>query len=282
MARLSVFKKYPALSTLLILEFVLLIIVSYQIQVDGRVSLLERTMMTIFAPVQELSNNVLGGITESFEDKKKRLELERENGRLKRALADYRQVVTQLAETELENERLRQLLELPREDGWTYVHAEVTASNHRRNDYMITINKGYRHGIRRDYGVVCDDGVVGVVWEVSRNHAKVMTANNPSAVIAAMLQDDRDAESFVAGFEGRQGKLQNFPNFKTLAPQQMVLTSGLDGVFPKGLHIGHVTAGKTSSYMFQDVKIVFSTEFTRLEEVTVLVPLCEEDADAVE
>ena len=282
MARLSILKKNPTLSTLLILEFLLLLIVSYQIQVGGRMSLLERALMTVFAPIQEVNNNVLGSISENFEDKKNRLALEQENARLQNALADYRQVVTQLAETELENERLRGLLDLPHETKWSYVYAEVTASNHRRNDYMITINKGAKDGVRRDYGVVCGEGVVGVVWEVSRHHAKVMTANNPDAVIAAMLQGDRDAESFVVGWEGRSGRLENFPNYKSLVPMEMVLTSGLDSVFPKGLHIGHVTTGKTSSYMFQDVKIQFSTEFTRLEEVTVLVPICLEDADAVE
>lgn len=283
MARLSFFKRFPGLSTLLILQFVLLLVVSYQIQVDNRMSLLEKAFLTIFAPLQEVNDDVVESITDSFADQKSRAELEAENERFKTALRHYQHITTTLTESELEVQRLRQLLDMPRDLGWTQIHAEVTGANFRRNDWMITINKGSRQGVRRDMGVICPDGVVGLVWEVGPNHAKVMTANNPSSVIAAMIQDGRDSESYVIG-QGNNfvGRLENFPNFKPLRPQDLVLTSGLDGLFPKGHHIGRVISATQSSYMFQEVELQFTTDFARLETVTVVIPMCEEDDLALE
>ena len=79
---------------------------------------------------------------------------------------------------------------------------------------------------------------MGIVWELSGNYAKIMTANNPSSVIAAMIQDSRYSESYVSGQGTDKGSIKNFPNFKTIRPNDLVLTSSLDGIFPKGLHIG--------------------------------------------
>jgi len=277
---MGLIKKAPGLGMLLILEFLLLLIVSYQIQVDNHMSLLEKGALALFAPFQEANKKAVDSVSKRFADRRTREELELENSLFRKKLEDRERVVTELVEVSLENERLRALLNLPKEENWNYVPAQVIGSNHRRNDYMITINKGEKDGIRRDYGVFCPDGVVGVVWEVSGGYAKVLTANNPSAVTAAMLQDGRDSEIFVAGRGTAQeafGSIENFPNFKAIHPTDLVLTAGLDGVFPKGLHIGRVIRAQPSSYMFQNVEIRFSTDFSRLEEVVVLVPNCPED-----
>ena len=78
------------------------------------------------------------------------------------------------------------------------------------------------------------------------------------------------------------GRLENFPNFKTIKPGDLILSSGLDRIFPKGAHIGRVIRGQPSSYMFQEVEIQFAVDFSKLEEVMVLAPICKEDDDALE
>jgi rod shape-determining protein MreC len=286
MAGLSTIKKFPGLSTLFLLEFVLLITVSHQIQVDTNLSLLEKVGLMVFGPIQEINNRLAGSISESMAEKKTRLQLEKENGQLKRALAGHEQLVTDLAEVELENERLRTLLRMPKEENWETIAAEVIGATQRRNDFMITINKGSSSGVRRDYGVACPEGIVGIVWEVSFNYAKVMTVPNPSSVVACMVQDTRHNESYVSGLgatEGRnriryKGRIHNFPNFQSINPHDLILTSGLDGLFPKGLYIGRVTSGRPAAHMFQNVEIEFSADFSSLEEVVVLVPQCREES----
>ena len=277
MAGINLVKKIPTLLTLLLLELALLLVISYQLQVSRRVDVLEKTSLAFFGPVQELTHTMVGSVSKALENKKTRGQLETENARLHAALEGLGQLRTQLEEAELENARLRDLLDLPDTSGWDMVPAEVIGRAHRRNDYMITINKGARDGLKPDMGVFCRQGVVGVVWEVSGGYAKVMTVNNPSSVIGAMVQASRYQESYVSGMDLLTGRLDNFPNFETIAPGHLILTSGLDGVFPKGIHIGRVLTAEPSSYLFQEVTVRLATDFSRLEEVVVLLPLCAEE-----
>lgn len=277
MTGFNIFKRFPTFSTLLILELILLLVISYQLQVSRRVNVLEKSTLAVFGPVQELTQSMVGSVSKALENKKTRAQLEIDNKRLTEALKGLGQLRTQLEEAELENVRLRQLLNLPRTSQWDMVGAQVIGRAHRRNDYMITINKGSRDGLQPDMGVFGLEGVVGVVWEVSWGYAKIMTANNPSSAIAVMVQDSRYLESYVSGDELLFGRLDNFPNFEEIGPGDLILTSGLDGIFPKGIHMGRVIEAKPSLYRNQNVKMRFSTDFSRLEEVMVLIPRCEED-----
>lgn len=278
MAGLRIFKNYPGLGTLLAFEVFLFLVVSYQVQVDNRLSLLEKMGLIVFGPIQELNHRAVGSVSRLFESRKDRQTLLQENQRLADSLVGSAQIKSLLVELELQNERLRELLKLPRDDVWQHVYAEVIGRTQLRGDYMITINKGTDHGIHRELGVCGVDGVVGVVWEVSGSYAKVMTVNNPTAVVASLIQSSRYQESFVAGLGGSKARLENFPNFETIQPMDLVLTSGLDGIFPKGLHIGRVLRGKPSTHMFQEVEIQLATDFTRLEEVLVLIPQTGEES----
>jgi len=282
MAGLGFFKRRPELTTLIALECLLFIIVSYQVKVDERLSLLEKITLTVFGPVQELNQKAVSSVGSLLEERRSRAELERENNLLRSQLSQHEALRTLYRETELENQRLRDLLDMPTEDDWTQIAARVVGRSQRRNDYMITINRGARHGLRRDVGVYCPDGVVGIVWEVSGSYAKVITVNNPSTVIAAMVQDVRYQECYVSGLGDYRGVLKNFPAFETVQAGDLVLTSGLDRLFPKGLHIGRIVKGAPTNDMFQEVEIRFTADFSRLEEVVALIPNCVEEPDALE
>jgi rod shape-determining protein MreC len=282
MSGFNLIRKFPALATLLLLELLLLLLVSFQLQINRRVSLLEKTSLMMIGPVQELNHNMVETAAGALKNKKTRAELAVENKRLRLALEKVGQLRTALEESERENSRLRQMMGLPGDEGWRYVAAEVIGRTHRRNDYMVTINRGASSGIRRDQGVLGPDGVVGVIWEVSGGYAKVMTVNNPSSVVAALVQDTRYLESYVVGTGPRSGSLENFPNFENLKNNDLILTSGLDGLFPKGLYIGRVRSARPSAYLFRRVELQFSTDFSKLEEVVVLIPDCEEAFDEME
>lgn len=276
MAGFQFLKKYPSLFTLLSLELVLLVVISYQVQVSQGVSLLEKITLSIFAPVQELNQTIVGEVSEVFSEQKTRAELETENRRLSEALSGLEQLHIQLEETQRENARLHEILQLPTEPEWRFVTAKVIGRANRRNDFMITINKGTRSGIKADMGVYSTQGVVGIVWEVSYAYSKIMTINNPSSAIASILQDSRYSESYTTGVDLLTGSMRDFPNFEPIKKGDKILTSGLDNIFPKGLHIGNVITA-TPDQPFQRVRVNFATDFSRLEEVIVLLPICVEE-----
>lgn len=273
MASLAFVKKNPSFSTLLVLEFLLFILVSYQVEIEPKISLLEKIGLTIFGPVQSLNDSISDKVSSNAATRKTMTELRDENQRLLDRVKDNQQLVVQVKELTQENDRLRHLLNLRKVPKWNYVVAEVVGRSRRHSDFMITINKGTDHGVVADRGVFCVQGVVGIVWEASDSYAKIMTLNNPGSVVAAIVQNSRYQESFVSGAGGSMGKLENVPNFEPVKKGDLILTSGLDQIFPKGLRIGRVTAAKPTSLAFQEIDIQLGTEFSRLEEVIVLVPV---------
>ena len=280
MSGFELIKNNPGLSTLIGLEFLLFLIVSYQIQVDERVSLLEKMAMTVFGPVQEVTHNMLGNFSRSVEERMAHEQLLYENKQLRDELETLRRMKTLYVEAAQENERLRQMLALPQMNEWRSVTADVIGQTHRRDDYMIIINKGSIHGIQPDMGVYGPGGVAGVVWEVSGSYAKVMTVNNPGSVIAAILQNSRFQESYVSGRGDKGGFLNNFPGFEEIKAGNLLLTSGLDGIFPKGLELAIVSnVTKTEGSPEQDVRVRFTIDLSRLETVSILVPECEEEGN---
>jgi len=272
MSGISLLKKYPGFSLLLILELVAFLIVSYQIQVDPKVSLLEKMGLFIIGPFQNMSDSVLDSVSKVSEDRRSIESLRIENDRLREKVLTLEQTQSALLESQAENTRFRKLLDLPEPENWSRVYAEIIGRSRRRNDPMIVINKGSRDGLRADLGVACPQGTVGVIWEVAPAYSKVMTINNPSSVIAAQVQKSRYQDCFITGVDDSHGRLDNFPNFENLTYNDLVQTSGLDGIFPKGLHIGRVVKADPSTYVFQNVEVLFSTNFTKLEEVIVLIP----------
>lgn len=273
MAAFGIVKRYPELSLLLVLELVAFLIVSYQIQVGERLSLLERMSLMVVGPVQNLSDGAVGSVTKLVEDRETITQLKQENDRLKKNVEELFRVRTRLIEAEKQNQRLRDLLALPKPESWKYVYAEVIGRTSRREDTMILINKGTDDGVLPDHGVSSPTGVVGVVWEVSGSYAKVMPLNNPHSSVAALVQESRFSESFVSGMGASLARLQNFPNFEAIHVGDLITTSGLDRIFPKNLHIGRVTSVLPSSDMFQEVRINLATDFSRLEEVVVLIQI---------
>jgi len=282
MAGISLLKKYPGLTALCALELVVFLIVSYQIQVAPKVSMLEKMGLVLIGPVQNVSLNLFDSVSKVSEDRRTVEALRSENEQLHQRLLVLEKTQSALFEAEVENKRFRRLLDLPDRENWQKIHAEIVGRSRRRNDAIVIINKGTNQGLRADLGVACPQGVVGVIWEVSPAYSKVMTMNNPSSVIAAQVQKSRYQDCFISGLDAAHGRLENFPNFENLAFNDLVQTSGLDGIFPKGLHIGRVVKAEPSTYMFQNVDVRFSTDFNKLEEVTVLIPEVSRSDDELE
>lgn len=264
--------RYPGMMVLLILEFVTFLVVSYQYQVEPRVSLLEKSGLMIIGPIQNVANSINEFIQTRVSRRRDLHALQRENAQLRSQLIRMEQLQNQLREESKAGLRLRQLLDLPKDPAFDYEFCNVIGKSDRHRDYMLLIDKGSADGIRQDLGVVSTRGVVGIVWEVSPNYAKVMSVHNAGCVVAAMLQDDRYGDAFVIGRNAITGRLENVPNFLDVQTSELVITSGLDGLFPKGEPLGTVVSSRRTSHMFREIDIRFAVDMAQVEEVAVLVP----------
>jgi rod shape-determining protein MreC len=177
-----------------------------------------------------------------------------------------------LREAQLENLRLRQLLSFRQRQKLTSIMlAEVIAREPTRQMNSILIGSGSQRGLQRNMPVVTSQGLVGRVVKVNPNTAIVQILMDRNCPVSAMIQ--RSRVSGILAYEGGTTfRLKNVPWRMDVVEGDMVVSSGLGGIFPKGLLLGRV--GKVvsnSRKLFKEVVVEPSVDFNSLEEVFVLL-----------
>ncbi|MBS5449624.1 MAG: rod shape-determining protein MreC [Coriobacteriia bacterium] len=204
-------------------------------------------------------------------------ELELEN-------AGLRQQLAQMTEYEQENARLEELLDLTSAYGMRGKAARVIGRSTDSWNDTITIDKGATDGVRLDMPVTCGTGVVGQVTSVAATSATVRLISDPQSGISAMLQSSR-ASGVVSGSVDGTLRLQYVDSSVSVTVGELVVTSGLGGVYPKGLPLGTVTSVTTNpSDLYHEITIDpaagGSASVPSYEEVFVVMSFDEATADA--
>ena len=267
------------LKVFILLEMCALLIVSYQVKVDNRLNLLEKTGLFLFSPFQLFANRTSGFFFNRVEKRKSVEELKEEIKELRLRVRYQEKLEYDYREEKRENARLRKLLELEPKPEWHSVVAEITGKSSRYGDFVFLVNKGSLDGLREDLGVICSEGVVGVLWQVTPFSSKILTLRNQAAVVACMTNESSYLDAYSVGDGEAMGRLENVPNFEAVKIGEQVLTSGMDSLFPKGIPVGTVSRCKKSSQMFQEVDLYYKVNFSNLEEVIILIPRAKEGVE---
>jgi rod shape-determining protein MreC len=194
----------------------------------------------------------------------------KENLRLKEELINARLKVEALKEAERENQRLRKALQFSQQVEIYTVLAEVVGRGTPRMPSSITISAGSDKGIIVDLPVIDRDGVIGKVLSVNERSAVIQLITDPNLKVSAM-----DARSRVQGIVSSAGggmlKMENVPINADVRQGDLIISSGLGGVFPKGLMVGTVSrVVKPQSGLFIGVEIEPSAKISTPEEVFVV------------
>jgi rod shape-determining protein MreC len=172
----------------------------------------------------------------------------------------------------LTNRRLEKLLALRDEVGQEVIAARVVGRNPTAWVHTVVLDKGERHGVAKGMAVLAPEGVVGQVVSVSAHAARVLLISDPNSGVDALVQRTR-VRGIAAGTIDGDCVLKYIQRGDEVAVGDTVITSGLDGTFPKGQPIGTVTwVGTKDSRMFQDVEVKLSAELAKVEEVLVVAP----------
>ena len=195
------------------------------------------------------------------------------NDALKAEAERLRGELRNLAEDQAELRRLRALLALPDADVWKPIAARVIAGRIGPNAALesITIGRGYLSGGAPGTPVVTNLGVVGRVLRASPNTATVLLLTNPGSRIAVLSQQTR-TPGILTGRSARQSLEMRFvTRYYTIYPGEILMTSGLDGAYPKGIPVARVLSVAPSGFtQFQDVFAEPLVDTERLEEVLLL------------
>jgi len=201
--------------------------------------------------------------------------LARQNEGLRHDNNALRQEVRVLGETGRENLRLLQLLNLKEHTAYRNVTARVIGRDASNWWKSIQIDRGINDGVRDQMPVLNASGLVGKTISVSRGEARVLLLVDPNCKVSALLQDSREP-GVVSGAESafRPHCVMTYVNRDAkIKVGEPVITSGLGGIFPKGIFIGTVTRAQLNKQtdMYQDVDIAPAADFQRLEEVMVIL-----------
>jgi rod shape-determining protein MreC len=193
-----------------------------------------------------------------------------ENIRLRAELAQLQLRNRQLESQALEFERLNVLLNF--RDAHTeasMLAAQVIGASADPASHTLVLNRGERDHIRRNMGVITPDGVVGKIVEVFPATSQVLLMSDKDSGVGALLADTR-THGVVKGSGDPDPRMDYVVNDEKVHPGEMILTSGEDRIFPKGLLIGTVTVARESN-PFQNIQIQPAARLDRLEDVLVLL-----------
>lgn len=199
------------------------------------------------------------------------LHVREENEQLRQELLQYRTANIEYREAVATNVRLQKLLELKESLPPPTLTAEIVGKDPSLWFHTFTINRGSSDGVQKGMPVVTVEGVVGQVLTSSPNYSKVLLATDPNSAIEIITQKTR-VQGIVKGLGRDAFGLYYVLKSAEVEKGDYVLTSGLGGVFPKGLMVGTVSAVmKTRRGMFQTIEIDPAVDFSQLEYLIIIM-----------
>ncbi len=263
------YRRTLILSSTLLLSFVLM-----TLQVRSQSALADLTkqiLLTSISPflrVAAVSKAATVALWNEYIDLRR---VRRDNQFLKEEVRQLRAQVGELGETALENYRLSHLLEIRNQVGTEALAAKVIGKDATNWFRTILIDKGANEGIQRHMAVVTPEGLVGRVVDVTALAARVQLITDPESAVGVLIQRSRVA-GVAAGSHGGIVQIKYLPLMADVIVGDRVITSGMGGIFPKGIPLGRVlrSSRPTNGALFQETEVQPLAEFSRLEEVMVL------------
>lgn len=193
-----------------------------------------------------------------------------ENRRLKKELTAAlleRQRYTEIIQ---ENKRLKELLSLNQHEPNYVTTARVIARGYDKLLNTVVLDKGKNSGIRKDMAVITTRGLAGKIYSVKDNFSEVLLLQDPNFSVSVRLQDSR-RQGVISGTGYKYCLLKYIPPEESVEKNDVVATSGLDGIFPSGIPVGIVShINKKRGEFFQHIKVLPFQSDTKIEEVVIV------------
>ncbi len=246
------------------------ILISAQVNSRSGVPVLESVTFGVFAEVQRGSSSGASGLRNVWNHYIRLRHVEAENTSLRRELDE---VKIQFQERRALADRargLQALLELRDRSNLQTIAAEIIASSPSPDFRTLTIDKGTQYGLQPDMAVIAPGGVVGRVVIPTARSAKVQLLSDRNAAVGALIERSR-AQGVAMGGGDPHLRLEYVSESADVVVGDLVVTSGIDGIFPKGFTIGSVEMVEKSGPSYKRITIKPAVDFSSLEEVLVVL-----------
>jgi len=193
----------------------------------------------------------------------------KENIELKKQLGRAIEIKNRYDELELENTRLKKFVNFSGAVPDTYVAAQIIARDPSPWFKTITIDKGAKDGLVKGSPVLVPEGIVGQLIKVARNYSRVLLITDRNSAVDSLVQNSR-VRGIVKGNNEENCSFLYTLRKDEVKAGEMIISSGLDQVFPKGMKVGRILkVTKVHSQLFQDIILETSVDFNKIEEVLV-------------
>lgn len=228
--------------------------------------------------IQALAYKPARAVAGLFENVTEMKHIYTENQRLKASIQDHAKMVAKILDLEAENQSLKVLLEAESSDLRDYQlrSAEVIMRSPDRWYQQVTINRGKKNGIKPNMAVITDQGLVGKVKSVAQftSIVELLTDTNRRNFVSAEVQGDQRIFGVIEGYdsEGEALFFRKIPIDAPLEEGQTVITSGLGGIYPRGLFIGVVSevipdqSGLTQSALIKSAANLYQLDYLFIVE----------------
>lgn len=228
-----------------------------------------RSVGLLTAPAQSVVQGVASGVTGAVDRYLWLVGVQREAERLRREVAELKRALLAVEEVHFENQRLHTLLEFKRTTPLELLPVRVVGRSASAWFRTVVLDKGTDDQIAVDSPVLTPAGVVGRVYQVTPEASRVLLITDANSAIDGLVQRTR-SQVLVEGQLKPACRALYIGRGEEVAGGDQVVTSGLGGVFPKGLLLGRLAEVEAlPGAMFQRAELVPSADFSRLEEVFV-------------
>lgn len=254
------------------------LLVSAQVQTREGVRVIEAVSFGAFARVQGVTSSAVRGVRDVWSNYAELRGAREENEALKQRLAALEIELREQRALAARTTKLQDLLELARASELPTIAAEVIGGNPNAMAGIreITIGRGTVDGVQPGMAVMVPQGIVGrVIGQPAARAARVQLLIDRYAAAGALVERTR-VGGMVVGVEWEQQPplaMELVSNVQDVKAGDLIVTSGIDGIYPKGYAIGWVESVQSTQQLYQEITVKPAVDFSSLEEVlVVLIP----------
>ncbi len=263
-------KKYKIIIFIGALLVSALIMISYNLKFGAEQSFVKKIALETVAPVYKIFNGSIQGVQHAWRDYFLLVGIQEENQTLKKKINELKAVIVSYREGYLEAQRLKKLLSITDRYQYHFTAVRVIGREQATLSRTVLINKGSSDGLKNGMPVMAYPGLIGRLIDVSRNVSRVLLFIDENSHVDAIVQRNR-IQGIISGAGSRGMTLKYIPKTQDVQKGDVIISSGMGGIFPKGWLIGQViSVDRQSDGLFLKIDVAPFVDLSKLEELLIL------------
>tara|TARA_Y100000590_G_scaffold276982_1_gene310967 strand:- start:857 stop:1681 length:825 start_codon:yes stop_codon:yes gene_type:complete len=258
-------KHIVVLVFLLSLSFTL---ITLSIRSRDKLAEIEKTILFFVSPILKVSNIPKEWTKDLWKNYLDLKDFRKENVKIKKQLHALQNIQKKFWELKSEISRLHTILKVKEEKGFKYHTAKVIGKEKNVFSKTVLIGKGRKHNIKQNMIVINSQGLVGRIDQSHLYTSRVLLITDPRSPVHVRVQRTR-TQGVFSMINTTKGIVEFVSKDSDILPGDLLITSGLGEIFPKGIYVGYVVKSKNDS-SFKKLIVEPAVNFNKLEELKIM------------